>query len=178
MNLVLYGIKYSGKSTVGKLLAERLNRPFLDNDRLIEQEYHDRTGLLATCREIHLKEGAKYFREAETRQLLLLKDQKECIIAIGGGTPIYFDNRKILPSLGTLVYLQAPLETLWKRVVNSEIPAYLDPGNPEQDFYRMARQYALEYEAMASWTIPTEGISPQEVAEIILKRCYEQQFIR
>ena len=108
--LVLVGMPGSGKSTVGRRLARRLGRPFVDADRELEV----RCGVsIATMFEI---EGEPGFRERESRLLEELLGDPALVIATGGGAVLAATNRDAMRRRGRVVYLQASLAELWTRV--------------------------------------------------------------
>ncbi|NTW07909.1 MAG: shikimate kinase, partial [Syntrophaceae bacterium] len=79
MNVVLIGYRACGKSTVGKLLAEKLKIAFLDTDLLIEEN------LGMPIKEIVASQGWDYFRAREKEAVQELAQRSECVIATGGG---------------------------------------------------------------------------------------------
>ena len=85
MTLILSGLPMSGKTTIGKLLAEKLQLPFLDTDRLIEQSYAAMTGMKCSCRQIHSEKGEVFFRAFEKEQIKALQGDHARVIALGGG---------------------------------------------------------------------------------------------
>src|SRR5262245_26508820 len=72
-NIILCGLPASGKSTIGKMVAEAMEREFIDTDQLIEAAYTAKTGKQATCRQICHNHGEKYFRQLEDQQIAALK---------------------------------------------------------------------------------------------------------
>jgi shikimate kinase len=109
-NIFLVGMMGAGKTTVGRALAARLRRPFVDTDRLLVE----RTGVpVATVFEI---EGEAGFRRRES---LLLEEvaaaQDDQVVATGGGAVLSAENRALMRAHGTVVYLRARLESLWER---------------------------------------------------------------
>ena len=111
-SIFLVGYMGSGKSTIGKILAENKNLPFIDIDQYIENQ----CGI--TVKEIFETKGELYFRKLERSVLLeLLHKQTPSIIALGGGTPCYFDNMdKIISSPHEVVYLNVSIPVLAERL--------------------------------------------------------------
>jgi shikimate kinase len=103
-----------GKSTTGKLLAERLHKKFIDLDKVIENN----AGL--PIRDIFAQKGELYFRKLEHQIFSeLINDDEEFVLALGGGTPCYAYNHLMLNRDGILsVYLTASIETLYNRLVS------------------------------------------------------------
>jgi len=108
-NVFLVGMMGAGKSTVGKALARRLGREFLDCDR----EIVERTGVpIATIFEIEGEEG---FRRRETAVLAELALRRDAVVATGGGAVLCEENRKLMRESGTVVYLHASIDHLHER---------------------------------------------------------------
>ena len=111
-SIFLVGYMGSGKSTIGKILAENKNLPFIDIDQYIENQ----CGI--TVKKIFETKGELYFRKLERSVLLeLLQKKPPSIIALGGGTPCYFDNmEKIISSPHEVVYLNVSIPVLAERL--------------------------------------------------------------
>ncbi len=108
-NVFLVGMMGAGKSTVGKALARRLGRSFVDCDR----EIVSRTGVpVATIFEI---EGEAGFRRRETAVLAELAKRESTVVATGGGAVLAEENRRIMRDSGTVVYLRAGVDQLHER---------------------------------------------------------------
>lgn len=104
--IVLIGMPSSGKSTVGKLLAEALSRPFIDTDELVEA----RAGMKIS--EIFEKYGEKHFRMLEKEAVMDAAKTPSAVIATGGGAVLSSDNVAALKQNGRLYFIDRPLETL------------------------------------------------------------------
>lgn len=108
-NIFLVGMMGSGKTTVGKALARRLGRIFVDSDR----EIVERTGVpIATIFEI---EGEAGFRRRESSVLAELAQRRDSVIATGGGAVIAEENRRLMRAYGTVVYLRTSVDHLHER---------------------------------------------------------------
>jgi len=90
----------SGKSTLGRRLAEAMEMQFFDLDRVIEKVEH------RSIADIIRNAGEDAFRQRERDMLLQLFDTLPCIVACGGGTPCFFDNMEQMKRRGTVVYLR------------------------------------------------------------------------
>jgi shikimate kinase len=170
MNFILCGMPMSGKTTIGKLLAKQLNFAFIDTDRLIERAYAAEMNQTKSCRELFQELGETKFRELENEQIASLKGVKNSVISIGGGAIEHSENIAVLQSIGSIIYLKAPLNILWQRIGLRGIPAYLDTQNPEETFYELAKKRIPIYENMAQSTIETTDLNEQAVIDLILKR--------
>ena len=123
-HIFLVGMMGAGKSTLGKALAQRLGRPFVDTDRILVE----RTGVpVATIFEV---EGEDGFRRRESALLAELANGDESVIATGGGMVLDPDNRRVMREHGRVIYLRARLESLWERTrhdTNRPLLAAPDP---------------------------------------------------
>lgn len=167
MSIILCGLPASGKTTIGKLLAKKLNQLFVDTDRLIENLYAIRHGKQYTCRQIFTEEGEASFRQIEKSATASLQNCTDSIIALGGGTLSDPDNVKILQSIGFLVYLKTPPIILWQRIKQGGIPPYLLIPNPARAFYDMIKKREPVYAQSAHHTIETKHLNAQELCRII-----------
>lgn len=109
--IFLVGFMASGKSTVGPLLAEKLQRPFIDLDRLIEAEVG------CTIFELVRAQGEAVFRRLEAETLLRVAQAEPAIIAPGGGALTIKENRAVMELYGVRVWLDAPFELCWSRII-------------------------------------------------------------
>ena len=116
MNIILTGYRATGKTTIGKALAKKLNKVFIDTDDVIEE----REGM--KIRDIFEQKGWKYFRKVEKRVVRSLSRLDDHIIAVGGGTFMYKENMRLAQN-AMVVLLIAPIEVLAERIKN-------DPNRP------------------------------------------------
>ena len=123
-NIFLVGMMGSGKTTVGRALAQRLKLPFVDTDRILVE----RTGVpVATIFEI---EGEGGFRRRESAVLAELAAGDDQVIATGGGAVLAAENRAVLRAGGTVVYLRARLDHLWERTRHDTSRPLLATADP------------------------------------------------
>lgn len=115
-HLILIGLPGSGKTTVGRLAAERLGLPFADCDAVIEAE----TGM--TIPEIFTEKGEPWFRDAESRILAALCASRTCVIATGGGAVVAEDNRKVMRNSGVVVLIERNIDEISACVGMDERP--------------------------------------------------------
>jgi shikimate kinase len=111
MNIFLIGFMGSGKTTVGKILANRLRMPFKD----IDQEFELKFGLPPS--RFYATKGEKLFRESERTVLLELIMNKNFIISTGGGVPCFFDNMEVMNREGVTVYLKMNRQAILQRLL-------------------------------------------------------------
>lgn len=110
-HIFLIGLSGSGKSTVGRLLADRLDRPFLCTDTLVEQQCGQRIPA------IFAQHGEAYFRDCESRALAEAIDgSQSAVIATGGGIVIRLENFRLMRASGTVIYLSVEPKTALERL--------------------------------------------------------------
>jgi len=114
MKLYLLGYMYSGKTTVGRQLAQRLGCRFVDLDQLFEEHYHTSIPLFFN----RYGEGA--FRKLEQQMLHSTESMDDVVISTGGGTPCYFDNMQWINAHGVSVYLKVSIEKIIQRARTSK----------------------------------------------------------
>jgi shikimate kinase len=160
---VLVGLMGAGKSTVGRLLAQRLHRPFLDSDEMVEA----RTG--RTVREIFESDGEAAYRPLETAALLDALDSPEpAIIAAAGGVVLSPVNRAALRErAGKVVWLRASPARLVERALRQDHRPLLE-RDPEATMAKMASDRTDLYTEVADEIIDIDDLTPAQVAERVL----------
>ena len=104
----------SGKSTIGSLLAERLNYALYDTDELIS---HWKQG---SIEQVFKESGEKVFRTYETKMIRMLSELGKVVVSTGGGLPVHNDNISLLKNTGQVIYLHADSETLAHRILEDK----------------------------------------------------------
>lgn len=168
MNIVLIGFKNAGKTSIGKLLAEKLNKPFIDTDSLIEQSHYLTNNIFLTARNIYQDKGGKHFRDIEKTVILTLNNIGDSIIATGGGTILDNDNVAQLKKEGELIYLSASFDTLLTRLKSQLSPAFLDQNQLEISFANLYKQRKNIYKKIADIEIDTDNKSILTLADEII----------
>lgn len=165
MNIVLIGLMGSGKSAVGRVLARRLGRPFLDTDALITEE----AGMDIPA--IFAREGEAGFRERERNMILRVAARRNQIIATGGGAAVDPGNRLRLRQTGLVIWLQAPVEILYQRAVSEGVQKrpLLAGDEPLEKLRQLAQRRAPAYADAAHRAVETGDATPEEVADRILQ---------
>ena len=132
-NIFLIGLSGSGKSSVGRLLAEQLGRPLLDIDALVEEECGERISTLFT------RQGEAYFRSCESRVLAQAVQVSSgtsggtggAVIATGGGIVLRPENRQLMAERGIRVYLTVNPATAFSRLQAQQSDALAQEASPE-----------------------------------------------
>lgn len=140
----------AGKTTIGKQLARELGRPFFDSDQVIEE----RTG--ANIPLIFELEGEDGFRRREKTALKELLEQKDIVLATGGGAVLDPDNRALFASRGFVIYLSVPLEQLVKRTAKDRNRPLLQNTNPREKLQELITQREPLYREVADEIIDTK----------------------
>ncbi len=166
MNIVLIGYRGSGKSAVGRALADRLGWPLIDTDALIEQS----AGM--SIREIFERRGEASFRELESRAIADVARRDRQIISLGGGAILREENVAAVKSSGRLIWLTAPPEVLWERIcrdtaTRSSRPD-LTPAGGLQEVRDVLSRRTPDYERAADIQVDTGGQSVVEIVDRVL----------
>jgi len=163
MNIFIVGPMGSGKTTVGKIVANELFLDFYDTDATIE----DKTGV--TIDWIFDIEGEQGFRKRETSILRDLVASNSIVLATGGGIVIESENRELLSSRGTVFYLHTPLETQISRTSKDKDRPLLKDKDPEKVLADLQKSRQGFYEEVSDHIINTENKSGSAVANEIVK---------
>ncbi len=164
-NLVLVGPMGAGKSTVGRHLADLLNRQFIDADAELER----RCGADITW--IFDLEGESGFRARETELLNDLCTYKNIVLATGGGAVLSERNRSTLKECGTVIYLSATVRQILNRTAQDKKRPLLQVDNPREVVQRLVNERDPLYREIADLIVESDsGGSPQSLAEKIVSR--------
>jgi len=161
--ILLCGLMGSGKSSVGRLLAERLGHDFIDTDRCVER----RAG--CTVAELFRERGEASFRALE-RQVLAELPALRAVVALGGGAVASAEGRALVAGKGTLVWLDARPETLATRVgdgAGRPLLAGLDEDARVARLRDLAQQRATAY-GQAALRVSTDERTPDQVCDAVL----------
>ncbi len=139
-NIILVGYMGAGKTTLGKALAASMGRVFHDLDWLIEE----RTG--KTIPQIFAEQGEDGFRQIERQTLTEAVDEDGLVLAVGGGTPCFFDNIDVMNRRARTVYLQASPETLMAHIRMGGTKRPLVDGKSDSELIEYIRQSLSERE--------------------------------
>ena len=160
--IVLIGPPGAGKTSIGKLLAKKLDRSFVDSDKAIEE----RTGKKIT--EIFAEDGEPRFRAIEREVVLELLDSEIEIISLGGGSVLNEEIQRRLTKEEGVVYLQVSISNAAPRVgFNKDRPLLM--LNPRQRWIQLMEERRPIYEGLARHTFLTDNKKAEEVVSEILE---------
>ena len=160
-NIVLTGFMGTGKTTVGRILAERLAMEFVDTDELIEERH-------GPIPEIFEQQGEARFREMEWAVAQELSDRRDLVIATGGHMMLDPRCAGALEPASTVVCLTADPRTVLGRIARpgaAQRPL-LRCGDPYERVKQLLEERAAGYARFRS--VDTEGLDPQEVADAVV----------
>jgi shikimate kinase len=161
----------AGKSTVGRLLAERLGYDFYDSDHEIEA----RTG--ASIPMIFDIEGESGFRRREAQVIDELTQLPNIVLATGGGAVLRPDNRKHLRSRGFVIYLRSDVDNLFNRVRHDRNRPLLQSEDPKATLAAILEQRDPLYLEVADLVVKTEAVPVGQVVRQIVNQLKEQSII-
>lgn len=157
----------SGKSTIGKLLSEKLKMKFIDLDKHIEQKSEK------TITEIFSSDGEEKFRVMEQEYLNNLLQEDNAVISLGGGTPCFHNNIEFINKNGTSVYIEMNADALVKRLSQEKDKRPLIRNLNEVElkyFIEKNLEKRLPVYRQAHLSVATKNLNAEQVAEII-RRC-------
>ncbi len=163
-NLILTGLRGSGKSKIGKLLAEKLKLNFIDIDEEIEK--HEKM----TIKEIVELRGWEYFRAVENLIAKKIGKLKNAVISTGGGTIIDRNNEKALKKNGKIIYLYVKPEICAKRILNSKNrPPLTNKETVEEEIKHLYKERNGRYCESANLIFERTGNLEKDAEKIIKK---------
>lgn len=170
--IILMGIKHSGKTSLGKMLAKTLSVPFLDLDILLEEQYSKER--ILNFRELYLKLGESGFRELETNAIKRISILSKGILALGGGTIDNFDAMEIVRKADSLVFLDVKENILYQRIKKNGFPSFMEKS-PEKLFHKLFLRRRPLYKNIATITMKISDENTEEILNILLKKIEENQ---
>lgn len=154
----------SGKTTWGKLIAEKMGLEFFDLDALIENRANMKIN------DIFDTKGEEYFRKQEAVCLRELHGKDDYIVACGGGTPCYYDNMMIMNSLGVSVWMNTPKQVMATRLLEESghrpLIRSLSPGKL-QEYIDDKLEERLQFYTQAKLVVDPTVTTPDELIELI-----------
>lgn len=157
-NIILIGFMGSGKTTVGRTLAEKLRFKFVDTD----DEIVRRAGKPITA--IFADSGEEAFRDLETATLKALASRSRSIISTGGGIILRPENRSVLKNLGFTVWLSADEDTIFERVSKNRARPLVQTEDPRKTIHDLLTARLPLYKEASHLTIDTSDLDSEEIA--------------
>lgn len=160
--VVLVGLMGTGKSTVGRKLADLLSKDFVDADDAIEEAAQ------LSISEIFAQFGEPYFREGERRVLARLMDERHGVIATGGGAFVNGETRSLILQRAIAVWINCDIDTLVERTSRKNTRPLLREGDPAEILTRLHQERAPFYR-QAHIHITSDSGTHRETAVSIIK---------
>ena len=162
-NISLIGFMGSGKSTVGRILAEKLNFLFIDTDRLIE--LHENRSI----NDIFMQDGETYFRDIESEIIgKVYPDNTECIFSCGGGVVLRKKNMQTIKMHSFVVYLHITPEKAYERLKNVDDRPLLDKKDRESTIRELIDLRKELYIRYSDLTIQNKDKKPEIIVTELL----------
>lgn len=163
--LVLVGMMGAGKTTVGRRLANRLGRQFIDSDEEIERAAQ------MTIPEIFEQRGEAEFRAGETRVIARLLKEEDIVLATGGGAFVNPETRALVKASAVSVWLKADLDVLFERVSRRSNRPLLKTADPKGTLEKLiAERYPIYEEAdvtVISREVPQDQVAADVIAALL-----------
>lgn len=160
-NLVLIGMMGSAKTTTGKIIAKKLNRPFFDGDEVYVSLYKEKIS------ETFEKFGEAEFRRREAEVYKILGGLDGAVIACGGGAVLNPDNMTALKKNGIVGLLTASPEAIWARVSRNENRPLVRESGKEKVEAIMTERAPL-YDKYADFRVDNTRMGPAKCADLII----------
>lgn len=170
-NLILVGPRGSGKTTVGRQLAQQLGWSFIDADHQIV------SACGKSIQEIFQTLGEQAFRDLETNFLTGCLDYRQTVVSLGGGAVVRAENRQIISSCGIVIFLHADETQLADRIQQDPTSKAFRPtlseateGTLVQQMIQLNKIRQPFYNEVAQWVIDTSGITVTQIVAEIIRR--------
>lgn len=161
-SIFLVGMMGAGKTTLGRHLARLLNRKFID----LDQELEARCGVSVAV--IFDIEGEQGFRVRESEALDACTRQSGIVLATGGGAVLSAQNRVLLKKRGTVIYLRASAQELYRRLAYDKSRPLLQTKNPKARIAQLVQEREPLYEEVADYVFETGFASVKKVVHDLM----------
>ncbi len=155
MNILLFGHRNSGKTTLGTALSSHLNFAFIDTDKEVEALYLQKNHKKASYKEIFL-ENESQFRDLEKKAILSL-DCENTVISLGGGALLDLETKKFIQKLPFLFYLKISEDTFLKRALLNPPPLFKDIASLKKIYEKRTELF----ESIKAYVIDSAPINSQ-----------------
>lgn len=154
--IVLVGMPGSGKSSAGRQVARRFGLPFIDSDHLIESD------IGMPIKDYFAQQGEEAFRDLETATLRrIAEDPRQCVLSTGGGSVLRPENRALLREKGTVLYLRASPDEIYRRLRHDTKRPLLQVADPRAKLQELFQARDPLYRETAHYVIETGRSSVQ-----------------
>jgi len=163
-NITLIGFMGTGKTSIGRLLAQKMMLNFIDVDELIENQIGKPISMI-------FEDGEKKFRELERKKIKSLMKKKNCVISCGGGIILNNDNMEILQQISEIILLEGSKETILRHIMSDgkEKRPLLNQEDPLNEIENILRIRKPLYDKFASFRIIIDHKSIDEIVNEIIK---------
>ncbi len=164
MRLFIIGYKSSGKTTIGKQLAHRLEMDFIDLDEWIERMEG------RTVPEIFSEEGEEEFRNIEWKALKQVVKKDNIVVSTGGGAPCHCDNMNLMEKYGDVLYLRLDTDTLVSRLKSATKDRPIVRGKNEyelREYVTDLKKRCEHHYTRAKYIIDGRDIKPEKIIELL-----------
>ena len=161
-NIVLIGLMGCGKTTVGKLLAEKAEMKLVDTDALIVEKAGK------SINNIFAEDGEPVFRDIEASVIKDVSEKENLVVSTGGGAVVREENIDNLKKNGVLFYLYAPAEKLYERIKGDNERPLIKTESPLATLQTLLKNREMFY-MQADYKINTVNKTPDEITEEIIK---------
>ena len=168
--IYLIGYMGSGKTTLGRLLAEKLGAPFVDLDHLIERHCAKSVG------QLFQEEGEEAFRCIESRMLREMPDAEGLVVSTGGGTPMFHGNMDYMNRTGLTVYLKVSPGELAVRLKTAKDERPLIRGKSDEELLAFITETLAQRETtynLSQLVFPAEALEPERDVQCAATRLWE-----
>lgn len=163
-NIILIGPMGSGKSTIGKILANKLHREFRDSDHFIEEKTGVDIGRIFDI------EGENGFRDRESNALIELLGHHSRVVATGGGSVLRKENRTLLISCGYIIFLDTTVNQQLQRLRRDKKRPLLQTDNPRRRLEALFDERRPIYLQIADLAVKTDRKSARKLASDIINQ--------
>ncbi|MBN1932106.1 MAG: shikimate kinase [Desulfobacterales bacterium] len=168
MNIFLIGYRCTGKTSVGKSLANQLGRPFLDADFELMRQH------AMTIKDMVAQYGWDFFRQKERAVIKRLSKLNEHVISTGGGVVLDAVNREIIKANGIAVWLKADPKTILKRMLQDKDTLELRPALTSEELFTEIETTLLSrksyYQEVMDFSIDTDDMEIKAICSAIIRR--------
>jgi shikimate kinase len=166
-NIVLIGFMGSGKTSIGRLLAQRLGFQFVDTDAVIVE----RVGMQIS--EMFARHGEDWFRDQESAALRSLGILNRAVISTGGGVVLRPENRALLRDLGFVVWLTASEDVIFERVSRNNKRPLLQTVDPRSTVHELLEKRQALYSEAAQFTLDSSTLKHETAADAVIAKARE-----